>query len=249
MADERLLSEDEVALVFRRAAELEVAAPGEQPVFDAETLERIAVEAGLSPAAVRQAIAELRSGRLAVPVDSGRRSPAVPAAVVVERRLALPPQAVAGRLEGYLRGQMFRVCRRRGSLTIWEPSRGLAANLVRGIDVVDRMRLRRVDGLEMRVDAEGPNDERAYVRIVLDVSKVHRSARNGSIAGGVLGVGGVVAGVAGVALGAPEVLLALPAATGSGAGAFFGARSTYAKHVKRAVDAIELVLDELEHRS
>ena len=250
MTDERLLSEDEAALVFRRAAELEAEQPGERTEFDAATLERIAVEAGLSPTAVRQAIAEVQTGRLPV-VDDGRRrrASAVPASVVVERRMAVPPQAVARRLDGYLRAQMFRVCRRRGSFTIWEPSRGLAANLVRGIDVVDRMRLRRVDGLEVHVDAEGDRGARTHVRIVLDVSRVHRNARNAAIAGGAVGVVGVVAGAAGVVLGAPEVLLALPATTGSGVGAWFGARSTYAKHVKRAVDAIELVLDELEHRA
>ena len=250
MTDERLLSEDEAALVFRRAAEIEAQSPGDKAGFDVETLERIAAEAGLSPAAVRQAVAELQTGRLpATTTPAGRgRLRAVPSAVTVERRMAVPAATVASRLETYLRSQTFRVCRRRGSLTIWEPGRGLAANLVRGIDVVDRVRLRRVDGLEVHVEPEGERGERTHVRIVLDLSTVHRNARNGTIAGGALGVAGVVAGAAGVVLGAPEVLIALPATTGSGAGAWFGARNTYAKHVKRAVDAIELVLDELEHR-
>ena len=60
---------------------------------------------------------------------------------------------------------------------------------------------------------------------------------------------GLVAGVAGLAFGLPELALVLPLTTGGGTAAHLGARSTYAKHVKRAVDAIELVLDELEHRS
>ena len=59
-----MLTEDEVALVFRRAAELEAQAPGERAHLDLATLEQIAVEAGLSPAAVRQAVDELRTGRL-----------------------------------------------------------------------------------------------------------------------------------------------------------------------------------------
>ena len=251
MADERLLSEDEAALVFRRAAELDAQSPGhhgDETGFDVATLERIAADAGLSPAAVRQAVAELHTGRLpAIESGRGRTRPAVPSSVVVERRMAVPAGTVASRLETYLRSQTFRICRRRGTLTTWEPGRGLAANLMRGIDVADRVRLRRVDGLEVLVEAEGDARQRSHVRIVLDLSTVHRNARNGTIAGGVLGAAGVVAGAAGVVLGAPEVLLALPATTGSGAGAYFGSRSTYSKHVKRAVDAIELVLDELEH--
>jgi hypothetical protein len=142
---------------------------------------------------------------------------------------------------------MFRVSRRRGPLTIWEPSRSLAANLVRGIDVVDRMRLRRVDGLEVHVGAEGDRGLRTHVRIVLDVSKIHRNARNGSITGLAIGATGVAGGVTALVLGVPEVLFAAPAVAGTAVGAHFGARSSYAKHVKRAVDAIELVLDELEH--
>ena len=252
MSDERLLSEDEVALVFRRAAELEAEAPGDRAEFDVATLERIAAEAGLSPAAVRQAIAELHTGRLVPAPPEGRprrrlaTAPAVPSTVVVERRISAPPDVVRHRLDSYLKLQMFRVCRRRGDLTIWEPSRSLAANVMRGIDLVDRIRLRRVDGLEVQVTPDGDHGRRAHVRIVLDVSRVHRNARSGTLAGGALGASGVVAGIAGLAVGLPELALVVPFTTGAATAAHFGSRSTYAKHVKRAVDAIELVLDELE---
>ena len=244
------MSEDEAALVFRRAAELEAEAPGDRHGFDVATLERIAVEAGLSPAAVRRAVAELQAGRLA-PAPEDRRgrglaAPPVPSTVTVERRLPLPPAAVSKRFEGYLRSQMFRVCRRRGDLTIWEPSRSLAANVLRGIDVVDRMRLRRVDGLEVLVTADDERTSSTYVRITLELSRVHRNARTGTISGAAIGALGVVGGVTGVVLGVPEVLFGAPAIAGAAAGSHFGARSTYAKHVKKAVDAVELVLDELE---
>ena len=252
MADERLLNEDEVALVFRRAAEIEAETPGPRTELDVDALERIAVEAGLSPTAVRQAVAELRTGRLTVPAADDRRrrlAPAVPDRITIERRLALPPREVATRLEGFLRQQTFRVCRRRGSLTIWEPARGLAANVVRGIDIVDRVRLRRVEGVELQVDDDPSGGRGTHVRIVLDVSRVHRNARNGTLAAAGLGASGVVAGIAGLAFGAPEVALLLPVTSGAGVAAHVGSRSTYAKHLKRAVDAVELVLDELEHRA
>jgi hypothetical protein len=244
VTDERLLSENEAALVFRRAAELEATAPGQQPAFDAQTLERIGVEAGLSPAAVRQAVAELRAGRLE---PTGRRRRAIPALVpheiVLERRLSSPSSTVNQRLETYLRHQMFRVCRRRGDLTVWEPNRGLVANLVRGTDVIDRMRLSKVDGVQLHVEATGSG---SHVRIVLDLGRARTNARTGSITGAALGATGFAAAAAGIALGAGELALALPFTTAGAAGAFIGARSNYAKKVKRAVDALELVLDELE---
>jgi hypothetical protein len=244
-----MLTEDEVALVFRRAAELEAIAPGDRPQLDIATLEQIAVEAGLSPAAVRQAVDELRSGRLPVPAGKRRLAPAIPAEIVVERRLDLPVDTVTRRLDGYLRAQMFRVCRRRGDITIWEASHSVAANVMRGIDLTDRMRLRHVDGLEVQVRAEGSHRRGSSVRIVLDLSGAQRNARGGTVTGAAFGVGGLVALVTGFVVGVPEVGLVLPVTTGIAAGAHFGARSTAGKHVKKAVDAIELVLDELEQRS
>lgn len=244
MADERLLSEGEAALVFRRAAELESTAPGEQPTFDANTLERIGAEAGISPAAIRQAVAELQAGRLTPATTGRRRLPnLVPNEVVIERRLAAPSSTVNQRLETYLRHQMFRVCRRRGALTVWEPNQGLVANLVRGTDVIDRMRLSKVDRVELHVEADGGATR---VRIVLDVGRARTSARAGSITGAALGGAGLVAAGAGLVLGAGEVALLLPVTSAGAAGAFIGARSNYAKKIKRAVDALELVLDELE---
>jgi hypothetical protein len=251
-AHERLLTEDEVALVFRRAAEIE----GEDPAhrageFDVATLERIAVEAGLSPVAVRRAVAELRAGQLA-PLDRrpGRRLAApIPASTVVERRLAVDRDAVSRRLEQYLKAQTFRVARRHGDVTVWEPSGSLAANLVRGIDLTDRMRLRGVSGLEVCVLREGDHGQYSRVRIVVDLSRVRRNARSGTITGAAFGVSGLVAVATGFAVGLPEMGLVLPLTTGIAAGAHFGARSTNQKHVKRAVDALELLLDELENRS
>ncbi|HVF31625.1 MAG TPA: hypothetical protein VM933_01200 [Acidimicrobiales bacterium] len=241
MAEEPLLTEEQAALVFRRAAELESSSTSDDGGgFDVATLERIGAEAGLSPAAIRRAVDELRTGRL----DAGVSRAPVPRRAVVERLVPVPPDVASERLERFLRSQVMRVCRRRGPLTVWEPSHGLGANLVRGIDILDRMRLSRVDGVELLVERSGDG---AAVRVVLDLARIHRSARTGTIAGGVVGAGGIVAGVAGLVLGAPEALLAVPASAGTGAGAYFGARSTYAKHVRRAIEAVELVLDELEH--
>ena len=245
MAEDGLLSETEAALVFRRAAELEAADPGGQGGgFDLAALERIGAEAGLSPAAVRRAVAELRAGRLDTTAPAALTS--VPRRAVVERTVPVPEDVAAKRLEMFLRSQVLRVCRRRGTLTVWEPARGLGANLMRGIDLTDRMRLGRVDGVELLI--EPTDDGTTFVRVTLDLARMHRNVVSGRLAAAGMGVAGLAAGLGGLLLGAPEALLVLPAAGGGAAGTFFGTRSTYAKHLKKAVDAVELVLDELEHQ-
>lgn len=247
MADDQRLSEEEATLVFRRAAELEPTFPTagrDRGGFDGATLERIGVEAGLSPAAVRQALAELRAGRLE-PVQPGSRGLG-PAELVIQRRVGLPAATVGQQMEGFLRKQQFRICRRRGDLTTWEVNRSLVANIARGIDLVDRMRLTKVETVELHVHEDGAF---ADVRVVLGMAKARTNARIGSIAGAALGVSGVVAAGVGLVAGVPEVGLLLPATSAGAAGAHFGARSSYAKTVKRAVDAVELALDELEHRA
>jgi hypothetical protein len=75
------LTADEVAMVLRRAAELEALAEGpgiHDERYDARAVEEAATEVGLSQAAVRQAVAELRVGSLGDPHTDGigRRSPA-----------------------------------------------------------------------------------------------------------------------------------------------------------------------------
>jgi hypothetical protein len=170
----------------------------------------------------------------------------VPSRLVVERHLDLPADVVRRRLDGYLRAQMFRVCRRRGEVTVWEQSRSLAANVMRGIDLTDRIRLRRVDGLEVEVTAAEGGNRRTTVRITLDLARMHRNARTGTFTGAAFGATGVVAAATGFLVGVPEVALVVPVTTGIAAGAHYGSRSTYGKHVKKAVDAVELVLDELE---
>ena len=69
------LTSDEVARVLHRAAELEALDDATGPVvaYDAAAVEEAAREVGLSPAAVRQAVAELRVGVLPTPPAVGRR--------------------------------------------------------------------------------------------------------------------------------------------------------------------------------
>ena len=83
-------SEDEVALILRRAAELQTRPPGGEAAdgLTLATLEEIAREAGLDPMLVRRAAAEVEDRRAAVPVH---RALGAPARAIVERRLAVEP--------------------------------------------------------------------------------------------------------------------------------------------------------------
>ena len=73
------LTSEEVVLVLRRAAELEALADGPGTVhderYDARAVEEAASEVGLSTAAVRQAVAELRVGSLGGPHTTAAGSP------------------------------------------------------------------------------------------------------------------------------------------------------------------------------
>src|SRR5437763_13338546 len=68
------LDEDQIALVIRRASELDGQVLAGQAGLDLVLLEQAAVEAGLSRQSVRRAVAELRAGTLALDPGPGRRS-------------------------------------------------------------------------------------------------------------------------------------------------------------------------------
>jgi len=63
------LAEDEVALVLRRATQLDGASTPDPVKRTPQALEAAAVEVGLSRDAVRQALAEMRAGTLHPPME------------------------------------------------------------------------------------------------------------------------------------------------------------------------------------
>src|SRR5262245_45762160 len=99
-------------LVLRRAAEIEEtsdSAAAEQ--VSAEEIERAGVEAGLSSVALRQALAEVRSGALvAPPAAPGFLDRAFgPTVVVLERVVPGTATEVNARLERHLRDALLVV--------------------------------------------------------------------------------------------------------------------------------------------
>src|SRR5918995_2659393 len=82
------LTSEEVARVLHRAAEIDAAADGLDGAdhYDAAAIEQAAEEVGLSPASVRQAVAELRVGALPPDVTKRGRATAVGSRPVAQQR-------------------------------------------------------------------------------------------------------------------------------------------------------------------
>jgi hypothetical protein len=233
------LTDVEVAKVLRRAAELD-ASPA-VPVDDGlpvAAVEAAAAEVGLSPAAVRQAVAELRSGVLDAPQEEPGPSHIVCARVVagdVETSLA-----AVGR---YLERQAFVRARDRGVEQVWRPREDIAAKVQRRFDFAAAIRLGAVDEVVVRTT---PVEGGTLLRLVARLERqVARAPRLAGTAGGVVVGGGV--GALGIALGDPTVALAgLPAgALGGTAGWRLGRRARDNQR-HRATESIEGLLDELE---
>ena len=183
---ERRLRPDEVALVLRRAAELEASLPasvgGELELYDgvdeASVLEA-AEEAGFSTAAVSTALAELRAGAL----DAG----ALPSRLVVDQRVVPGDAVIVGRVvERLLDRERFAVRRRDGDRVVWvrgPHSWSDALRLRRGPD------LRGLDEVSVTVAAV-PGESRSLVRVEAAVLVDPSDAPVAGALGGGIGLAG-----------------------------------------------------------
>jgi len=227
------LTSEEVAAVLRRAAELDADAEaagggrgrvggsrgggpggrsggGYDDRYDTDAVEAAAGEVGLSPAAVRQAVAELRVGALATTeaVPARRRRAAAVSPVVVEQRLVSPaPASALAGIEAQMRRQLFEVRRRSATDALYRPRVDLAAKVMRKLDFAGNIRL---DGVGSIVVQVTPADGRTLVRVEATMA-VSRS----SVVAGSAGLGAAVAlaaGFGGALLAEPAfVVAALPA--------------------------------------
>lgn len=234
MADDRL-TDEEVARVLRRAAELDRAALGRDLAggLPVEAVEAAAAEVGLAPAAVRQAVAELRAGALdPQPADVD---------VVCARVVPGEPGAVLTSVGRWLGSQALVRTRDRGREQVWRPREDVVAALQRRLDLAGAIRLRRVEEVVVRtVEVEGGT----LVRLV---ARLERSVRAAPAVGS--GVGATAGAVAGGVLALLEPELALAAAPGAAVGGTVGwriGRGVRARDRRRAAEALDGVLDELE---
>jgi hypothetical protein len=241
------LTRDEVAQVLHRASQIEAAAdaPATGDHFDAEAVEQAAVEVGLSPAAVRQAVAELRVGALpAGDVPAGRldRSRVATSRFVAQQRLVeRRPEAVHAAVDRFLRSQMLELRRRSGDRSLYRPRRDLVASLRRGLDFAGAIKL---DGIRTVSLLATPADERTLVRVEAELASSRANVVAGAAGTGagvalLMGVGGALAAEPGL------VIAAVPAGAAVGAGGLRIAGGRWRQRRNDVDEVLAALLDRL----
>lgn len=248
------LSDEETALVLRRAAELDSLTDAHPIGLDVAALEDVAVEAGLSRQSIRRAVAELHLGTLAGATEQRRsRSTRLfgPGTIVVHRAVPAPADAVEAPVREYLEGQLFRVVRNVGDQSLWRPRADLKASVQRSVDrsVQRRLVLGDVSRIQVAVTAEGgPGDGWSLVHLEVDVGEVRRAAGRMVAVGSALGVAAVGGSMILAGLD-PVTVAAVPAAAGS---AYVGHRrgaAHYRMRVREIETALQGMLDGLDGRT
>jgi len=252
------LDDAEIAAVLRRASELDHRPVSGPPGTELAAVEEAAAEVGLSPAAVRQAVAELRAGALDPRAGTPARRVLGPPTLTVWRAVPGSTPAVTAWLHDFLGRQLF--CLRRDQdgaglrgpnarISLWERRDDMAAGLRRGLDSLRERRLvfRDVHRLQAAVVEEPGGSGRVVVRLELDVRSARWAQTAVVASGGALGA----AMVGGTLLAAgldPALLVTAPlgggmVVAGHQAGGWF-----YRRQVAELELAAEGVLDRLDRR-
>lgn len=161
MEDGRRLTDDEAAIVFRRATELDrdlLQRPGGWRV---DELVEVGREVGISPDAIRQAIAELAPGPDGPSLAVAARGPVVRCVRVVP----VPPDQARRQIDDWLRGQLFEAVRDRPGSAVYERRRDRRAwrEVIR--DREGRYRLRPVNRVLVAVAALPGDGSSSSVRV------------------------------------------------------------------------------------
>jgi len=214
------VDEEQIALVLRRATELDGhAAHAGRSALDLVLLEEAAVEAGLSRESVRRAVAELRAGALALDDADARskRSGLGPTILTVSRCVPGPVRAVDDMLRRFLHKEQFHLRRDFGTSSSWDRRQDMRARVRVSLDkgVHRRLLLREIEHVEIAVVEEpGSAGGTAMVRLAVDARPLRRAHRVAVGRGVAFGVAAAAGGLA--LFGVPDALLVLAGATGSG---------------------------------
>jgi len=240
MGDERL-TPGQVQLVLRRAAELERRAPADEALSPAEVA-ALAKEVGLSPAAVEQALTEVRAGVLVEPRAPGALERVLGAStIVVERTVRGGAGEVQRRVEHALRAQLFRKRRDFGARSTWEHAPGWLPALRRALDWSGTLSLQEARTIDVAVVASG--DGRATVRFEVDIGALQRQVVVGASLGTAVGI---AAALALWAMSTPLPIEWLAAAGATATGSIVSVRS-YRRQLASTATALERLCDALEH--
>lgn len=242
----RRLSQEDLALVVRRAAELHVAGdPGHsEAMLDEETVLEVLREAGLSSDAAGQALSEWQRGNLKhglelpAPGPSSRLEPIA----TVARQLPVAAERMAEVFDSAARRQFFTRGRRVGLGGDWLPRHGLLADLRRGLDFSGTLLLKDVDRLSLEVRPASSGHSRVILRA--DVS----SYRNWLV-GALIGVPAVAAvgmGIGGLTQEMYELaFVGTPLAALATGGGYQGASHLLEKRREKTREALDIMLDRL----
>lgn len=247
----RYLTQDELAAVLRRAAELD--AEGGLPVpaggLDPRVVEAAAVEAGLSPSAVRRALDEVLHPD-EHPPDIYAEGVLPSRELIVEREVPGTAEEVEARVGRFLRRQRFEQTRVFADGSRWAPRQGLAANIIRGIDPGGKLALKQVRAVSVTVSSLVPvtedGDQTALVRVALDLKGVRSIHTTWLGVGGAAGAGAVVGSAAWLGVD-PLALLSLPVAGGLTYGGHLVGRHEVRSEVEKIHTSVAGLLDQLEH--
>ena len=236
------LGPDEVALVLRRAAELDLAAgQGTDEGMPVAALEAAAAEVGLPASAVRQAVAELRAGALSA--DPA----ALPPGLVVEAGVVPHPPQVAMALVGrWLHAQAFERHRVRDGAETWRQREDVFAKVQRSVDWIGHVRLQDVREVTVRAVAV---QEGTLVRFeaTLEGSVVARPGIGAGV-GAVAGSGAGMLTAAALSAATPGVVALSATVAGAGAvGGWSAGKRLRDKHVAAVRDELSAHLDRVGH--
>lgn len=244
------LDDEQIALVIRRATELDGQSPDGRAGLDLVLLEEAAVEAGLSRESVRRAVAELRAGALRI--DSGvepKRAGLGPTSLTVARCVPGPSSTVDGIMRRFLAKEQFHLRRDFGTSSSWSRRQDVGARVRIQYDksIQRRLLLRDSEHVELAVVEEPGDRGMVMVKLAVDVKPLRRAHR--VAVGKGAGAGAVVAGVGMLVLGMPESVVFVPAAAASGVA--LGHRlgvNRYRTSVGDLETALEGFLDGVERR-
>jgi hypothetical protein len=247
----RNLTQAELAAVLRRAAELD--AEGGLPVplggLDPEVVEAAAIEAGLSPQAVRRALNEVLHPDEHTPdVYADGKLPS--RQMVVEREVPGAAADVEPQIGRFLRRQLFEQKRVFADGSRWAPRRGVAASVMKGLDPGGKLSLKQVRSVSVTVSEMGAVEADAapsvLVRVALDLTGV-RSIHTTWLGVGAAAGGAAMVGSAAVIGVDPLALVSIPVAGGLTAGGHFIGRHEARTEVERIHTAVAGMLDHIEH--
>lgn len=234
--------------VLRRAVELQQREGDAGSEFSVEDAVRIAGEIGVGEEAVRGALVQVDREALMKP----ERPPGLVdrwfggTEVISARNVPGPAREVRRLIGKVLSDQLFRVVRNLGERVIWERSDSFFDDVRRAFDFDKRYQLGEVEALDVTI-REAAVPDRVDVRIVLHFQGLRRSRiRKGLILPVVVGSPLWLAAI-GVGAAATGAWILGAGALAVGGGMHMRMRRKYRESVAQAQQAVERLLDHLEH--